>query len=123
MAKEEDIQIIKSPVGMPGRTIFNKFLSETNLGLHRPKYCRYHCIKSCNPKTTLYCIANALLAAYKGNLNDGFVFTGSSAGKVKMISTVKNVFTDLKNEFLQAKEKLESQLKEKGLNLNIKLNK
>lgn len=101
-AKEENIQIIKSPVGLPGRTIFNNFLKEAYEGKRKPLSCNYHCIKSCNPKTTLYCIAKALHSAYKGNLADGFAFTGANAALVKKISTVKKVFEDLKNEYLQA---------------------
>lgn len=102
LAEKENIQIIKSPVGLPGRTIFNKFLKEAYEGKRKPLSCNYHCIKSCNPKTTLYCIAKALYSAYKGSLNDGFVFAGSNAALVKKISTVKKVFEDLKKEYLQA---------------------
>jgi len=105
-AEEKDIKIIKSPVGLPGRAIFNKFLQEATGGERKPDICKYNCIKSCDFKTTLYCISRALLAACKGNLADGFVFTGSNAGKVKEISTVKNVFRDLENEYRKAKEKI-----------------
>jgi len=101
-ANEEDIQIIKSPVGMPGRSIFNHFLQEAADGQRRPKACRHNCIRSCNPKTTLYCIADALLSAFKGNLNDGFAFVGSNAGRVKKITTVKEIFTELQEEYDQA---------------------
>ena len=101
-AKDEDIRIIQSPVGMPGRTIFNKFLLECYEGKRKPKSCKFHCIKSCNPLTTTYCIADALLSAYKGNLDDGFVFTGANAGRVMEISTVPKVFTELMTEYLQA---------------------
>jgi NAD(P)H-dependent flavin oxidoreductase YrpB (nitropropane dioxygenase family) len=101
-AGNENIQIIKSPVGLPGRSIFNNFLKEAYEGKRKPSSCSYHCIKSCNPKTTLYCIAKALHSAYKGNLADGFVFAGSNAALVKKISTVKRVFEDLKKEYLQA---------------------
>jgi len=101
-AEEENIQIIKSPVGLPGRTIFNNFLKEAYEGKRKPLSCNYHCIKSCNPKTTLYCIAKALHSAFKGNLTDGFAFTGANAALVKKISTVKKVFEDLKNEYQQA---------------------
>jgi len=104
-AREEDIRIIKSPVGLPGRTINNNFLNEAYSGLRKPKSCHYHCIKSCNPKTTMYCIANALVAAYKGNLRDGFVFSGANAARVLSISTVKEVFQDMKSEFNQARLK------------------
>jgi nitronate monooxygenase len=103
-ASDKDIEIIKSPVGMPGRTIFNRFLSETVEGKRRPSFCRYNCIKSCNPKTTSYCISEALFQAYKGNLNDGFVFTGTNAGRVSEISTVKQVFKELESEYTKAKD-------------------
>ena len=101
-ARDEDIQIIKSPVGMPGRTIFNQFLLDTQAGKRKPSACRYHCIKSCNPKTTEYCIADALIEAYRGNLKDGFAFTGTNAGRIYQISTVRKVFAELEAEYNQA---------------------
>jgi nitronate monooxygenase len=101
-AEEKNIQIVKSPVGLPGRTIFNDFLKEAYEGKRKPASCNYRCIKTCNPKTTLYCIAKALHSAYKGNLADGFAFTGSNAALVKSISTVKKVFEDVKKEYMQA---------------------
>lgn len=104
-ANESDVQIIQSPVGLPGRTIFNNFLKESYEGMRRPAICKYNCIKTCNPKTTLYCIADALVSAYKGKMENGFAFTGSNAFKVKKISSVKKVFADLKSEYLTAKNK------------------
>ena len=105
-AGDNDIEIIKSPVGMPGRSISGTFLKEADAGKRHPNICKYNCIKSCNPKTTSYCIANALLAAYKGNLKDGFVFTGINAGKVKKITTVANVFSELQKEYSEEKLKI-----------------
>jgi len=102
-ANDEDIQIIKSPVGMPGRSIFNHFLQEATDGQRRPLVCKHHCIRSCNPKTTLYCISEALVSAFKGNLTDGFAFVGSNAGRVKKITTVKEIFTELQDEYDQVK--------------------
>ena len=101
-ATEEDIQIIKSPVGMPGRTIFNRFLKEAADGQRRPAVCKHNCIRSCNSKTTMYCISEALLAAFKGNLKDGFAFVGSNAGRVKSVSTVENIFNELQDEYNKA---------------------
>ncbi len=103
-AREEDIQIIKSPVGMPGRTIFNNFLRETSEGKRKPASCKYNCIRSCNPKTTSFCIADALLSAYHGNLENGFAFTGSNAGRIYQITTVREVFSELENEYLEAEQ-------------------
>lgn len=101
-ARDENIQIIRSPVGLPGRTIYNNFLKEAYEGKRKPLSCDYRCLKSCNPKTTLYCIIKALHSAYKGNLSDGFAFSGSNAGLVKKISTVKKVFEEINKEYLQA---------------------
>lgn len=98
-AKEEDIRIIKSPVGMPGRTIFNKFLDEANLGKRRPEICKHNCIRSCDPKTTSYCISDALFEAYKGNLDDGFVFSGANAGRVDKITSVGEIINELTEEY------------------------
>jgi nitronate monooxygenase len=114
-AKEEDIRIIKSPVGMPGRTIFNNFLQEASEGKKRPDSCKYNCIKSCNPKTTLYCISKALLSAYSGNLAEGFAFIGANAAKVFEISSVRKVFNDLKTEYQLAKKHYLFQLRAKSV--------
>lgn len=104
-ANESDIEIIKSPVGLPGRAIGNNFLKEATAGLRRPSSCSYNCIRTCNPKTTLYCIANALAAAYNGKLGDGFAFTGSNAGRIKGMTTVKEIFNELKSEFSKITDK------------------
>lgn len=103
-ADEKDIEIIKSPVGMPGRAFSNQFLREAQEGKRKPSVCRHHCIKSCDPKTTSYCIAQALLEAYNGNMDDGFAFTGINAGKIKGISTVPRVFAQLQNEYQHAQQ-------------------
>lgn len=102
-ASSKDIKIIKSPVGLPGRTIFNQFLLQAHEGNRRPLNCKYNCIKTCDPKSTLYCISSALLEAYRGNLKDGFAFSGSNAGKVQNISTVKRVFNELISEYKKAR--------------------
>ena len=110
-ADDTDIKIIKSPVGMPGRTIFNQFLYEANIGKRKPLLCKYNCIKSCNPKLTSYCIADALLAAFKGNLRDGFVFCGSNTGKITCISKVSDIFKELKIEYSKAEKDNQKRLK------------
>ena len=80
-------------------------LDEAVKGNRRPKVCRHHCIKSCDPKTTNYCIADALLEAYRGNLENGFVFTGTNCGKVERISSVSEVFNELTSEYNDAEKK------------------
>ncbi len=110
-AREEDIKIIKSPVGLPGRTIYNQFLMESDAGKRRPSGCRYNCIRTCDPKTTEYCIADALVEAYRGNLDDGFAFSGVNAGRISKITTVKKVFEELREGYERMKEQVEKRIR------------
>lgn len=64
-ARKEDIVIVKSPVGMPGRAIRNAFLEKVASGERFMTGCR-HCIKTCDPKTAPYCITRALINAATG---------------------------------------------------------
>ncbi len=98
-AKEEDIEIIESPVGMPGRAINNEFLNAVKRGEKKPVHCPVKCIKTCNVETTPYCIISALMNAYKGNLKSGYAFAGANAFKATTIRLVHEVMTQLKTEY------------------------
>lgn len=98
-AKEEDIEIIQSPLGMPGRAIKSDFTEMVNKGLKKPINCPYHCIRTCNIENSPYCIVSVLYNAYKGNIKSGYAFAGSNAYKANEISTVKKVFGELIHEF------------------------
>jgi len=100
-AKQEDITIIDSPVGMPGRVIKNKFVKDIIKGEKKPVNCNWKCLKPCNYKEVSYCIAEALFNAAKGNMDDGFAFAGTNAFLTKKIVSVKDVFQKLKNEYHQ----------------------
>lgn len=100
--EEKDICIIKSPVGMPGRAISNKFIEDVNSGTKKPYRCPYHCITTCDYKSSPYCIALALMNAKKGNLKHGFAFAGQNAYKAKEITSVKEVIESLKREYNEA---------------------
>ncbi len=91
--KEEDIIIVKSPVGMPGRAIRNSFTERASKEHIPVKRC-YNCIKSCNPAETPYCITKALENAAKGNLEEALIFCGANAYMEKKIRTVKEVLED-----------------------------
>lgn len=97
-AKKEDIIIIKSPVGMPGRVIKNKFVEDIMSGKTRPASCNYRCLKTCNPKTAPYCIAKALTSAAEGNVDEGFVFAGSNAYRCTEIVPVKKLIDEIVSE-------------------------
>jgi len=98
-AKKEDIQIIKSPVGMPGRAINSSFIRQVNEGVKQPKTCPYHCIKTCDISKSPYCIMLALYSAYKGNFKNGYAFAGANAYRATRIMSVKETIAELMREW------------------------
>jgi NAD(P)H-dependent flavin oxidoreductase YrpB (nitropropane dioxygenase family) len=98
----EDIQIIESPVGMPGRAINGEFIKKVQEGRTKPSNCPFHCIKTCDYTKSPYCIIKALYNAAKGNMNKGYAFAGTNAFLAKKISSVKEIFDSLKMEFILA---------------------
>lgn len=98
-ARKEDLVVIKSPVGMPGRAIQNEFIQAVETGKKKPFKCPYHCISTCNYKESPYCIAFALVNAKKGNMKHGFAFAGSNAYRVDKIVPVKELIRSLLDEY------------------------
>jgi len=98
-AKEEDVVIINSPVGMPGRAIRNKYIDSVLAGNKKPFRCPYHCVKTCNYKESPYCIFTALTNAQRGKLSGGFAFCGTNVNRVKEITTVKRLLSSLFREY------------------------
>jgi len=102
-ASEKDIEIIKSPVGMPGRAIFSNFIQKVRDGKKQPKKCPFQCIKTCDINKSPYCIIVALINALKGNFENGFAFAGSNAFRATKISSVKEIFQSLIKEYKESK--------------------
>lgn len=94
-AQEEDIMIIKSPVGMPGRAIRNSFIDRVYNNLKPQGIKCINCLKPCNPKETLYCIADALIQAQRGNLDEGFAFAGAKVHRVQKLQSVRALVDEL----------------------------
>ena len=90
-AQEKDIEIIKSPVGMPGRAIRNTFLDKVKSEGRIPPTKCLRCIHTCNPAETPYCITEALIHAAKGETENALLFCGGRAYEAKTIETVKKV--------------------------------
>ncbi|MDD3108465.1 MAG: nitronate monooxygenase [Alistipes sp.] len=104
-SSKTDIEIIASPVGLPGRAIVGDFLRKVRAGLTRPKRCAFHCIKTCDYQKSPYCIIMALYNAAKGNFSKGYAFAGANAFLAKKITSVKETMATLKNEFTQAEQR------------------
>jgi len=96
---KEDIVIIKSPVGLPGRAIVNKFIEDIRSGARKAFTCPFHCIKTCDNKVSPYCISVALMNAKRGLMKNGFAFAGANAYRTDKIIPVKELIVSLRQEY------------------------
>jgi NAD(P)H-dependent flavin oxidoreductase YrpB (nitropropane dioxygenase family) len=98
-SKEEDIRIIKSPVGMPARAIYTPLLQNLEKGKsYLAKKCN-SCLTACPKGDKIpYCISRALISAARGNREEGLFFCGENAPRVKGIVTVKELVDELLRE-------------------------
>lgn len=97
-AKKEDVVIIHSPVGMPGRAVRTPFVDKVLKGeAPRPNLeeCQ-GCIGPVCDKS--YCILKALENARKGDLENGLVFAGANVWRVQKMSTVSKLIEELVSE-------------------------
>ena len=101
-ANENDVEIIQSPVGMPGRALKGEFLEKVKQGLTAPKSCPYNCLHTCDYKKVPYCIIVTLYNAYQGKMDKGYAFAGSNAYRATKISSVKEVVDSITSEYNQA---------------------
>ncbi len=93
-ATKEDIKIVKSPVGMPGRAIFNKFIEDSSKESFKLKKC-HQCITGCQGKDIPYCITDALVNAANGNVDNALLFCGAKAYKSYKLEHVSEIFEEL----------------------------
>ena len=96
-AKKEDMTLIASPVGMPGRAIKNKFVEYVEGGRKKVERC-IACIKSCNPSDTPYCITEALINAVSGNNDKGLFFSGTKGYLIDRLVSVKELIEEFTTE-------------------------
>lgn len=94
-ARPEDVVLIKSPVGLPGRAVRNPFAEKILEGtVPVPESCDA-CLKHCAKN---FCIIKALIRAQQGDVETGLVFTGEYIHKIKEILPVKEIFARLRKE-------------------------
>lgn len=101
-AGEDDMAIIKSPVGLPGRAIKNDLVKRILRGERMPISCPYHCLRTCNPGEAPFCIAAALVSAHKGDDINGLIMAGRNAHRIHEIVPVRKLVDDLIAETLTA---------------------
>lgn len=89
-SSRDDITLIHSPVGMPGRALKTPFARKLKAGENvGSEKCLSKCLKKCDHH---YCITDRLIKARDGNYEEGLFFSGENAYKMKDILTVKEVF-------------------------------
>lgn len=93
-ARKEDVQIVISPVGMPGRALINPLMRKVKDGKIPIKKC-FNCLEHCNPRVAPYCITKALIDSVKGNIEEGLMFCGDNVDRLKEMTTVKDLFNEL----------------------------
>lgn len=94
-ASKEDIVIVKSPVGMPGRAILNPFMKRVMLGEKMEHTPCHRCLARCNPAEIPYCITDSLICAAKGDVEEALLFCGADAYRQTRMETVKEVIDSL----------------------------
>ena len=92
--RQEDVQIIQSPVGMPGRALRNAFIKQLDNSRIPISKC-YNCLEKCNPAKVPYCITKALINAVKGDVDNGLIFCGANVGRINEITTVHSLMKEL----------------------------
>ena len=120
-ARDEDITIIKSPVGMPGRALGNEFITASREGKKKPFKCVFHCVHTCEQEKTPYCIAQALINAMRGNLERGFAFCGANVARVNKIISVHELMDSLQKEFDDAMSTLSKSVQNMQSKLNFSI--
>lgn len=95
--KKEDIGLIMSPAGLPGRAILTNTPNIRQYDLKNRTVCRMGCLKKCSYKESgeRFCIVTALDRAQRGDVETGLIFCGTNAWKADKITTVQAVFDEL----------------------------
>ena len=94
----DEIEIIKSPVGMPGRALHNHFLEKVQKGRIPVKKC-YGCMRQCDINKIPYCITDALTKAVRGDVENGLIFCGAEIGRIHEMTTVHDLMKELEMGF------------------------
>jgi NAD(P)H-dependent flavin oxidoreductase YrpB (nitropropane dioxygenase family) len=98
---DDDVLLIQSPVGLPGRALRNPFARRLEAGEEIGIDSCQSCLRRCGQD---FCIADRLVWAQQGDIEDGLVFAGSAAARVHDIPTVATLMTRLEDEYEAANE-------------------
>ena len=101
-ARETDVTIVKSPVGMPGRALRSPLVQRVEAGTQpKPERC-IGCLVPCKKLESPYCISQALIDAWNGDWEKGLFFCGANVGQVERLSTVEEQMEQIMTEWRAA---------------------
>lgn len=98
-AEEQDIVLIDSPVGLPGRAVRNRMVQETRSGPDLPAgfHC-LQCLKGCHLDRAGYCISQKLIQAVSGDTENGLVFCSTGAARLQKMESVHDIMQSVLKE-------------------------
>ena len=105
-AEEEDIEIVKSPVGFPGRAVKTDLIERLSREGRIPQDKCVDCLKPCDPAKAPYCIQSALIAAVEGNADKGLFFCGTNAYRMKALTSVREIMESCVDEASRLMEEI-----------------
>ncbi|ECK8138450.1 nitronate monooxygenase, partial [Campylobacter jejuni] len=100
-SKEEDIELIKSPVGYPARGVRTNLLNLVDKRMGPKINCISNCVAPCGRGKEAtkvgYCIADRLFDAWSGKKETGLFFTGANGYRLDKLISVKELMEKLVN--------------------------
>jgi nitronate monooxygenase len=96
-AQPEDVEIVPSPVGMPGRALHNPFAERAIAQFPQPPVRCLDCLEVCKfrDRRETYCIFQALDRAARGDVQEGLIFAGRNAGRAERLISVAELMAEL----------------------------
>lgn len=105
-SRHEDVILVDSPVGLPGRGLDSPFTRQLAAEGGAPIDKCVNCLKKCSRR---FCIMSALTEATKGgDFNKALIFSGEMVEKIREILPVKEIFRRLLAEVAEIKEEVKT---------------
>lgn len=101
-AKPEEVVLIESPVGLPGRALLTPFSRLVIAGTAPPPNTLSQCVACMKHCKKNYCIIDALVKAQEGDMEEGLVFCGQRVGEIQDVLPVRTIISNLVREYGEA---------------------
>ncbi len=88
--------LIHSPAGLPGRALKSPLIVKYLKGEVDSKPCFANCLTHCRyrKEKETFCIAQALVDAFRGNWEEGLFFCGSNVTRIEKMEPVEDIIRE-----------------------------